>query len=75
MIFYFKFKISAYNWVEKIPYTIIRGFGSKMNKSEQVWAKKKSEINGKTFWLKSCGQLPLQWICNIAQLNLDQRCS
>jgi hypothetical protein len=26
--------------VEKIPHTIIWGFGSKMNKSEQVWTKK-----------------------------------
>ena len=42
-----------------------------LNKFER----KKSEIIGKKFWPKSCGQLISKWICNIAQLNLDERCS
>ena len=56
--------------MKEIPHTIIWGVGSKINKFER----KKSEINWKFFWLESCGQLPLKWICNIARLNLDERC-
>ena len=44
---------------------------SSLNKFER----KKSEINGNFVWLKSYRQLPLQWICNIGKLDLDQRCS
>ena len=45
--------------MEKIPHIVVGGFGTKINKFGQVWAKKKSEMNQISFSAEKLQEIAL----------------